>query len=164
MSNKLYDIAERYRNIIELMESEEFEAIDLQFALNQINDEFEDKADNIAFMLRDLNGTIDVIKSEEQRLAKRRKVLENNVNNIKEYLEQMMRFANKTKFKTALNSFAIQKSKASVIITDENLIPDDFKTYEQVCKVDKTAIYNAMKQGEVIEGIELKENEGLRIR
>lgn len=161
---KLYDIAERYRNILDLIEEEDFEGVDLQFALNQISDEFETKADNIVFLMKEIQADVDAIKNEELRLAKRRKTLENNAQGIKDYLEQMMRLADKKKFKTTLNSFSIQKTKASVVIVDENLVPDTFKTYEQVCKIDKVEIYNAVKKGEEVTGIELKENESLRIR
>lgn len=161
---KLYDIAERYRNILNLIESEDFEGVDLQFALNQISDEFETKADNIVFLLKEIQADIDAIKNEELRLAKRRKTLENNAQGMKDYLEQMMRLADKTKFKTTLNSFSIQKTKASVVIVDENLIPNEYKSYEQICKIDKTQLYNAIKGGAGILGVELKENETLRIR
>lgn len=161
---KLYDIAERYRNILNLMENEDFEGVDLQFALNQISDEFEIKADNIVFLLKEIQADVDAIKNEELRLAKRRKTLENNAQGMKDYLEQMMRLADKTKFKTTLNSFSIQKTKASVIITEEALVPEEFKTYEQVCKIDKNELYTALKQGAEILGVELKENEALRIR
>ena len=160
----IFDISERYLNIINLLSDDFVEPEVIEEALANINDEFETKADNIVYVLRTLQADVEVLKHEEERLAKRRKAIDNNINNLKSNLEAMMRYTGKTKFKTTLNSFAIQKSKASVQVIDESLVPDTYKTYEQVCKVDKTAIYNDIKAGAEISGIELKENESLRIR
>ena len=160
----IFDISERYLNIIDLLSDDFVEPEVLEEALASINEEFETKADSIVYVLRALQADTEVLKREEERLAKRRKAIDNNINNLKGTLEAMMRYTGKTKFKTTLNSFAIQKSKASVQVIDESLVPDEYKTYEQVCKVDKVSIYNDIKAGAEISGIELKENESLRIR
>lgn len=160
----LFDISERYLNIIELLSDDFVEPEVLEEALASINDEFETKADNIVYVLKSLEADVQALKLEEERLAKRRKAVDNNIKNLKGNLEAMMRYTGKTKFKTTLNSFAIQKSKASVEIVNEDLIPDTYKSYEQVCKVDKVGIYNDIKAGLTVKGITLKENESLRIR
>lgn len=160
----IFDISERYINIINLLNDEAIEPQLIEEALASINEEFEVKADNIVYVLRVLQADTEAIKKEEERLAKRRKAIETNITNLKSTLEAMMRYTGKTKFKTTLNSFAIQKSKASVQIINEELIPDNYKSYEQICKIDKNSLYTDLKGGLDIAGVELKENESLRIR
>lgn len=160
----IFDISERYLNILNLLSEDFIAPEDIEDALNAINDEFEVKADNIVYVIRSLETDVQALKNEEERLAKRRKAIDNNIKNLKGNLEMMMRFTGKTKFKTTLNSFAIQKSKASVEIKNEELIPETYKTYEQVVKIDKTALYHDLKGGLELEGVILRENESLRIR
>ena len=69
---KLYEITEIYRNIINLDIEEE----DMQSVLNNIKDELETKAENIAKIIRELKADIEGYKVEEERLHKNRKIAE----------------------------------------------------------------------------------------
>ena len=74
-----------------------------------------------------------------------------------------MKLTGKTKFKSGMFNFAIQKNPASVNITDENILPEDY-LIPQPPKVDKTSLKEALKNGIEVPGAELKQTEGLRIR
>lgn len=161
---RLYDIADRFTNLQELLESGAVDELTLQEAMSQIDGEFEEKADNIAFILKDLLTTAKAIKEEEQRLSQRRKALENNADRLKDHLESMMRLIDKPKFKTTLNSFTISRGKPTVVIENEDLVPLEYKALEETIKIDKNAIYTALKNGENIDGVSLQENESLKIK
>ena len=82
------------------------------------------------------------------------------------FFERMLQATGKTKFKTALFSFGIQKNPAAVVIDEGYIknIPDRF-LIPQDPQIDKKAIKEALKAGEDLEGIaHLEQTESLRIK
>lgn len=131
--------------------------------LDSIEDAIENKAENIAKLIRNLESDVVAYKEEEDRLKTKRQATENKVKWLKTYLEDNMKLTGKTKFKSGMFNFSIQKNPASVNITDEKIIPEEFLIPQQP-KVDKTSIKEILKRGIKVPGAELKQTEGLRIR
>lgn len=131
--------------------------------LDSINDAIESKAENIAKLVRNLESDVSACKEEEDRLKTKRQATENKVKWLKTYLEDNMKLTGKTKFKSGMFNFSIQKNPASVNITDEKIIPGEF-LIPQPPKVDKTSLKEILKRGIEVPGAELKQTEGLRIR
>lgn len=158
---KLYELATGYKNIeyiIELGGNEE----ELNAVLNSLDAEIEDKAENIAKIIKNYEADIEAFKTEEKRIAERRRTLENIVKRLKEYLFNNMKLTGKTKFKKGTFSFNIAKNPASVEITNVDIISSDYKTYTEV--LDKKAILQDLKSGKDVQGAILKQSESLRIR
>ena len=152
---KLYELTESY---VKLMDLEG----DFESALGVIDDEIEVKADNIAKVIKELEGDSLKFKEEIDRLSSIRKSTENRISDLKSYLEFNMKRVNKTKFKTDLFSFNIQKNRGSVKVLDENKVPEKYLVHKT--SVDKTKIYQDLKDGIDVEGVVLQESESLRIR
>ncbi|WP_048784131.1 siphovirus Gp157 family protein [Streptococcus sp. 263_SSPC] len=131
--------------------------------LDSIEDAIESKAENIAKLIRNLESDVTAYKEEEERLKTKRQATENKVKWLKTYLEDNMKLTGKTKFKSGMFNFSIQKNPASVNITDEKIIPEEF-LIQQPPKVDKTSLKEILKRGIEVPGAELKQTEGLRIR
>lgn len=155
---QLYELTEIYLNLKDM----DIEEGDLNAALENIDDEIETKADNIAKVLRDFDGDIEALKSEEERLAKKRKAIENRQKQLKEYLQNAMLILDKRKFKTDLFSFNIQRNAPSLKILDESKIPDDYYKIEK--KLNKNDLKEAVKNGLFEDAAELVQTESLRIR
>ncbi|MBM7550540.1 siphovirus Gp157 family protein [Peptoniphilus gorbachii] len=155
---QLYELTEIYLNLKDM----DIEEGDLNSALENIDDEIETKADNIAKVLRDFDGDIEALKSEEERLAKKRKAIENRQKQLKEYLQNAMLVLDKRKFKTDLFSFNIQKNAPSLRILDESKIPEDYYKIER--KLNKNDLKEAVKSGLFTDAAELVQTESLRIR
>lgn len=155
---QLYELTEMYLNLKDM----DIEEGDLNSALENIDDEIETKADNIAKVLRDFDGDIEALKSEEERLAKKRKAIENRQKHLKEYLQNAMLVLDKREFKTDLFSFNIQKNAPSLKILDESKIPEDYYKIEK--KLNKNDLKEAVKNGLFEEAAELVQTESLRIR
>lgn len=135
----------------------------MQDTLDSIEDAIESKAENIAKLIRNLESDVSAYKEEEDRLKTKRQATENKVKWLKTYLEDNMKLTGKTKFKSGMFNFSIQKNPASVNITDEKAIPEEF-LIQQPPKVDKTSLKEILKRGIEVPGAELKQTEGLRIR
>lgn len=135
----------------------------MQDTLDSIEDAIENKAENIAKLIRNLESDVAAYKEEEDRLKTKRQATENKVKWLKTYLEDNMKLTGKTKFKSGMFNFSIQKNPASVNITDEKIIPEEF-LIPQLPKIDKTSLKEILKRGIEVPGAELKQTEGLRIR
>ena len=135
----------------------------MQDTLDSIEDAIENKAENIAKLVRNLESDVAAYKEEEERLKTKRQATENKVKWLKTYLEDNMKLTGKTKFKSGMFNFSIQKNPASVNITDEKIIPEEF-LIQQPPKVDKNSLKEILKRGIEVPGAELKQTEGLRIR
>ena len=156
----LYDISESILNIMDILDeenNEKFEEI-----LIKLDMKFEEKAENIAKYLQDLQGDVDKIKNEEKRLYEKRKATENKVSRLKDYLKYEMEKLDKKKFKTDLFSFNIQKNPPSLNIENDDIIPEHFWVTER--RLQKSELSKAIKEGLELEGIYFTQGESLRIR
>ena len=131
--------------------------------LDSIGGTFEDKAENMAKLMRNLKSDISACKEEEGYLKTKRQAKENKLKWLETYLEDCMKLTGKTKFKSGMFNFSIQKNPVSVNILDERIIPEEF-LIPQLPKIDKTALKDVLKNGVEVPGAELKQTEGLRIR
>lgn len=104
---KLCKLKEIYNNILMLIDSEQTTQEDMSLALEQINDEIEEKAENIAWLIKDIDADIDKFKKIEEEFSTKRKALENKKLSLKKYLEDTMINLDKKKFKTEYFSFNI---------------------------------------------------------
>jgi len=158
----LFELAEEYRQILELAE-EDVDPEIIAFHLDELGGEIEDKADNIAAVIAQLTGDIETIEKEEDRLAQRRKGIKASIDRLKNYLETAMKATGKTKFKTALHSYGIQKNPPSVMLLDGMPVPEQY-LIRQEPKVDRKQILADLKAGMALDFAELSQTESLRIR
>lgn len=160
---KLYTLADNYRKVLELLEEGEDES--LKDTLDAIADAIEQKAEGIAKIIRTMDAEIDALKTEEKRLADRRKAIENRRNGLKQYLEDQMTVSGIDKVKTPTFTIAMQNNPPSVNVLDDNAIPLWFKVHvPEQWNVDKKSILQAIKDGQEIPGVEIHQGRSLRIR
>lgn len=120
----MYELTAVYQQLQNQIECGE----DVDDLMQEINDELEAKADGYARIIRNMEGDIDAFKAEEKRLAEKRRSLESAVEKMKQNLFDSMKSTGKTKFKTELFSFAIQKNGGALpIVVDVPVddLPDD---------------------------------------
>ena len=144
MSSNLYELTGEYLQLMDMLESGEYDEQTILDTLEGVSGEIEVKADSYAKIIRMLNGQVDMFKAEEERLNARRKTLENNIDRLKRNLEKCMIATGNTKFKTDLFSFSIQKNAPSIVYDDRSLVPDEY-LIPQEPKVDTAALKNALK-------------------
>ena len=162
----LYELTDDYLNLLELAEDPDTDPEAFADTLEGIEGAIEDKADGYAKVIRTLEGDAAACDAESKRLRNKKQTIENNIKRMKQALQYAMEATGKTKFKTPLFSFGIQKNPAAVVMDEgciEN-IPERF-LIPQDPVIDKKAIKEALKAGEDLEGIaHLEQSESLRIR
>lgn len=162
----LYELTSEYMELLAMLEDPDVDEDLIADTLEGIDGELEVKADGYARVMRQMDADAKAIKAEEERLANRRKSLENRAANLKGRLQQMMEITGKVKFKTELFSFGIQKNPAAVVIDEQYIenIPEEY-LIQQEPKIDRAKLKEDLKAGKNLDGIaHLEQSESLRIR
>lgn len=159
---KLYEIVGEFKELLEMASEENMDQKLISDTLEGVEFEFEEKADSYAKVVKMLEGDVEAIDKEIKRLTEKKNTIKNNISGIKKNLENAMLVTGKTKFKTLLFGYNIQKNPASVSIDDETLIPKDF-WIDQEPKLDKKSLAAFLKENEV-SWAHLTQTESLRIR
>ena len=126
--SSLYELKGDYLKLLEMLEDPEIEDQIVLDTLEGIDYELEIKAENYAKIIRELEGTVEVIKAEKKRLSDKQSKLEANVKRLKDNLQEAMTATGKTKFKTDLFSFSIQKNGGAlpvIVDVDTAELPDE---------------------------------------
>ena len=158
---KLYDLTYRYNQVLNL--AEEIDTETLKNTLEAIQESIEDKAENVAKLIKSFDANVKALKEEEERLANKRKTLENKVIYLKKYLQEQLEHSGIEKIKRPIFTISIQNNPQSVDIQNEGLIPSHFMIPVDP-KVNKKKVLERLKLGELVPGCELKQTRGLRIR
>ncbi len=162
----LYDLTDDYLNLLMLAEDPDVDPQILKDTMEAIGGEIEEKADGYAMVMKELEAQEIALKMEIDRLTNRRLAISNNITCLKRGLEAAMRLTGKTKFKTTLFSFGIQKNPPSVVMDETYIknIPEYYLKYKDP-DIDKKRILADLKAGKDLEGIaHIVQTESLRIR
>jgi prefoldin subunit 5 len=157
----LYELTDSYLKVLELIENGEE---GLEDTLESLNDTIELKADGYARIIRNLEANAVALKTEIDRLTNRRRSIENSIDRLKENLKNAMIATGKEKIKTDLFNVTVVNNPVAVNVIDEKLIPEKYFKVEIIRKLDKLSLRDAIKSGEEIQGAELMQGKGLRIK
>lgn len=162
----LYELTNDYINLLALAEDPDTDPEVLADTLEGLDGQLEDKADNYAKVIRQIESDVNGLKAEIERLQARKTAAQNNIDRMKANLEQMMIATDRTKFKTELFSFGIQKNPAKVVMDEQYIenVPEEYLKYKEP-EIDRKKLAEDLKAGKDLEGIaHLEQSESLRIR
>lgn len=162
----LYQLTDDYLTLLEMAEDPDMDEQALMDTMEGIEGEIEIKAEGYAKVIRTLEGDAAACDAESKRLRNKKQTIENNIKRMKSALQMAMEATGKTKFKTALFSFGIQKNPASVVMDEQYIenIPERFLVRKDP-EINRKAIKDAITAGEDLEGLaHLEQTESLRIR
>ena len=158
----LYEITGGYRQLLDMASDPDMDPEVLRDTIEAVEGDFEDKADGYAKVIRTLEAEEAGLDAEIKRLQARKSTLATSKARIKGALEQAMRDTGKTKFKTLLFSFGIQKNPPSVVLA-EGKVPAEYCIIQEPLP-DKKRIADELKAGARFDWAELRQTESLRIR
>ena len=157
---KLYELSNSYIQLLEI--AEDLDATTLEDTLSSINEAFEDKVENTAKVIRQLEAQAEAIRFEARRLDNRARAMEKNAKRLKEYLQEELERTGKTKVKGNLFTIGVQNNPPSVRLVED--FNDGRYLIELAPKIDKRAILDDLKQGKEIQGAKIVQEKSLRIR
>ena len=130
----------------------------------------QEKAENVALYIKNLDYEIKAIKSEKSRLDARLKSKEKSCKNMLEYLKNCLEAAKLKKIETPRAAISIRNNPESVEITDEKSFigwaqdnNDDLLRYKDP-EVNKTAVKQLLKAGEEVPFAKLIRTQSLNIK
>ena len=163
MKVALYQIEQEYLNIVQYIIDAGGEITEEQeTALSISKEQLQNKGVCYGFIVKELEGNIDLIDLEIKRLNALKKPLVNSIDRLKNNLSNAMQMFEVTELKTPLLKINFRKSE-SVEVTDIDLLDADFVKTTITKAADKVAIKEAIKQGENVQGAVLVTNQNLQI-
>ena len=165
----LYEIATDYKNFIEAVENGEIPEEAITDTLESIQSLLEEKADNIACLIKNLTADAEAIKAEETRLAERRRQKEATAERLKTYLSDMLIKSGQTNLETARNKLSFRKSEVVTVDNEAKFIEwamnenRDLLTFKAPT-ISKTAIKKAIAEGQAFDGVRIESKSNLQIK
>lgn len=163
----LYELTNKYQELLNYLQSvdvtDEEQAESFKNTLESLDGAIEDKAENIVHVLQQLKYDEESVNKEISRLQAKKRALNNNQRNLKDYLKDTMEFTGKTKIKSPLFSIWVQKNRPSVIVEDIDKIPKEFIREKTTTSVDKTELAKVLAD-QKIAGARLETTTGVRFR
>jgi hypothetical protein len=149
----LYELTGEMRDLRALGEMEG--ELVVKDTLDAIAGEFKNKAEAIVHISLNLNGDVDSIKNEIERLQDRKKAIENRDKSLKEYLRENMEAAGINKISCPLFTITLAAGRSIAIIENEAELPDEMVEVKTEIVPDKAKILAALKSGQAVAGASL---------
>lgn len=159
----LYEINQAYLELFNKFDPETGEVLFTDKELDDIKEEFEVKADNIACIIKDKNALIEARKVEMDSLKEKNEKEKRQVEHLTKYLLNAMQLRDSKKLVTVRNIISTRNSK-SVQIESELLIPKIYMKVKTESSPMKKEIGDALKKGIEVPGCKLLENTSLAIK
>ena len=160
--SSLYKLNQDYQELLNMLYQDDIDEQMILDTLESVDGEIEDKADNYAYIIADLESSATACKNEEDRLSKRRKVIENRIKNLKNNLMLTIKDTGKTNIKTDLHTFRIQKNGGKRALTIDGDVPVEYT--KTITENDTDKIRQALESGKKLSFAHLEpQKESLRI-
>jgi hypothetical protein len=164
MKTSLYQIEQTYLTLVEsLIENGGELTPELETELSINKEQLQNKGVCYGFIVKELEGNIDLIDLEIKRLQALKKPLLNSIDRLKNNLSQAMQMFDVTELKTPLLKINFRKSE-SIEVTDIDLLDTDFVKTTITKAADKIAIKEAIKAEIPVRGAVLLTNYNLQIK
>lgn len=149
----LYELTGQFKELAILADgADEDMAVAVRDTMEAIEGEFQEKGKAIAMIALNIDGDLEAIQSQIDRLTERKRVITNRKNSLKEYLRENMDASGITKITHPLFTITCGKGRPSVVIDNETDIPDEYMSVKTTMSPDKTAIAAAIKAGLEVPG------------
>jgi hypothetical protein len=169
MELTLYQIAAEYRDAANTLAELDLDEQTIADTLESISGDLTTKSQNVAFVIRNLEGMAEQIGVAVEAMNARAKALEKRAERVREYLLMNMQMAGVQKIECPYFSLAVRENPAKVIIEDERQIPAAYMTDPAPPpppepKPDKKLIAKALKDGHDVPGCRLERGKRLEIK
>ena len=165
----LYQLTSKYQSLLDYAQSvdltDEEQQDTIRETFDSLTESIEEKAENIAHVIKQLEYDELVVNEEVKRLQTKKRALTNNQVRLKEYLKESMEYVETDKIKTPKFSINIQNNPPKLVVDDETEIPKAYWV-EQKPKLDKRLLLNDLKLEDYpnFKGAHIEQERSLRIR
>jgi len=151
----IFELTKEQAQLKALVESGEMTAGDASDTFEGMDHELNQKIDDYCRVINSMGADLTTIENELARLQTLKIEKSNQIKAIKKTLMFGLSGIEKTKFDTGLFKGHVRKGSQSVKVIDANEIPAEYIEVKVTEQPDKTAIKNALKAGDKVQGVEL---------
>lgn len=160
----MYDIRVEHLALIQTIEDNDgMFTPEMAQALTLTEEEFQSKAISYGFIIKSFDDIQNTITNEIDRLMALKKKASNRYELFKEKLDEAMKQFRIEKIISPTLTISYRKSE-SIEISDEALLPDEFKKEKIEISPDKQKIKHYIKEGNIVPGATLVTKNNLQIK
>lgn len=162
---QLHQITAEMRELAQLAEDPEME-IAVKDTLEGMQMTFNEKAEHLAKILLNMDGNMEAVNAEIERLQARKKRFQTQYASLIDYLRTNMDASGVKKISCPLFTITCAQGREKVVVDSVDDVPDDYmRIPEVVAEVDKVKALNDMKEGKEIPGLHLERGQSsIRIK
>ena len=158
---KLYELSEAMNQVAAMIE-DGMEG--MEEALESIDFSFQEKVESIVKLMRSKLAEADAIDTEAARLKQRSDKLKKDAAWLHDYVEREMLRTNLTEVKSSLFKIKLAMNQPSVNVLNLAEIPEQFMRTKLDVLPDKVAIKEALLNGQIVPGCEIKQDLKLKVK
>lgn len=162
----LYEISDKYIALIrESIDEETGEILDDKMkALEECSGDLQEKGIAVASYIKNLEADEVAIDSAISSMEMRRNSIKKRRKAMLDYLKDNMDRTGITEISCPYFVAKTKKCPPSVEVLNEKYIPDRYFTKKEIFSLNRIELKKAIQQGEIIEGVSIKQNTRLEIR
>lgn len=158
----LFNIKQEYLALAhQLSEGEVTPELEQALIINEA--QLQEKATNYGYVIKNFEYEVDAIDNEIKRLKELKERREKAIDRMKQSVTNAMQLYGIEKVESSFLKLSFRKSESVEVINEAQLLPE-FTTTKVTTTPNKTAIKEAIKRGEVVEGAVLVTNQNLQIK
>jgi len=161
---KIFDLVNEHRAVMDLIANDEIPEDCWLDTIESIELAIEDKARAYTAVILELEAEAKAKEDAAKKIIASYKTLYRKADFLRERLKISMIETGVTKFKFSEFSVSIPKPRASLEITNQELIPEKYKSIKQVIESDNAAIKNDLLSGVEVPGAKIEYKKSLLIR
>jgi len=155
----LYELMGDYAALQQALDNDELTNAQLEELLDAVDETkgtLRQKVDGIARLISNLDSDIGRFKAEEQRLAKRRKTIENKKERLRHWVRTSMDVLNVPSVKTDVHNVTLSAPQDKVVVTKLGEVPPEYLHPPKPREVDKKKVLKAfVDDGEIVKGCDI---------
>jgi hypothetical protein len=161
----LFQLVAEYRGAAEKLADLDLDEITIADTLASMSGELEVKAQNVAYMVLNMEATAAAIKAHEETQKARRTAIEHRADSLRAYLQCCMEATGIEKIEGPGVAIGFRKSSA-VVINELGLIPSEFMRMPEPPPPapDKARIAAVLKSGGDVPGAHIETRRNLQIK
>ena len=155
----IFELNENYRKVEALFDDgADVSEQALKDTLESIGEARDVMLDHLAFLVERNTAKTDFYAKKIKELQLAKKSAENAVNRCQAYMTSAMDDADLKELQTENHVLKPRNYKASVVVDDASVIPDQYMVTKTTVTPDKNALFKALKAGEEVPGVHTKPN------
>ncbi len=157
--SSLFNISQDFKSLYDMAndaENEDMEALAELFS--EVETSLSDKLDNTIYVIKELDSDAEALKAEAKRLTDKARALENKGKYLKELMLGAVKASGVEKLKSDKFSYYIKRTEVLNVVSEDNIGREFFRIKKEI---DKTVLKKAIKDGLIVDGVSIVENESL---